>query len=85
MSGGRAERWVIGDLHRLLNRARKSNGGVIAVEELWYLRDQCVLLRYGPLASELPDHSCAQIDQLLRDVLCALQEHAGEQIEDGKP
>jgi hypothetical protein len=43
-----------------------------------------LLLRYGPLAGELPDHACAQIDQLHHDVLCALQEHAGEQIEDGQ-
>jgi hypothetical protein len=81
MSGGRAERWVIGDLHRLLNRARKSSGGFITPEELLYLRDQCVLLRCGPLAGELPDHSCAQIDQLLHDVTCALQECAGDRVE----
>jgi hypothetical protein len=79
MSGGRAERWVTGDVQRLCNRAAKSAGGYITVEELRYLRDQCVLLLHGPLP--LPDFSRAQVEQLHHDVLCALREGAGERRE----
>jgi hypothetical protein len=50
MSGGRAERWVIGDVRRLLNRAEASSGTVTSTSELVYLHGVCELL----LAEVLP-------------------------------
>jgi hypothetical protein len=81
MPGGRAQRWVIGDVQRLTNRAGASAGGRITREELLYLRDQCVLLLRGPLAGELSDFARDRVAQLHHDVRCALAEHAAERIE----
>jgi hypothetical protein len=50
MSGGRAERWVIGDVRRLLNRAAASSGTVTSTSELVYLHGFTKLL----LAEVLP-------------------------------
>jgi hypothetical protein len=80
MAGGRARRWVIGDVQRLLNRAGASAGGVITREELLYIRDWCILLLHGPLAGELTDFARDRVAQLHHDVRCALAERAAERI-----
>jgi hypothetical protein len=81
MPGGRAQRWLIGDTQRLCNRAAASSGGRITREELLYLRDQCCLILFGPLAGELSDFARARVVQLHHDVRAALQESAAERID----
>jgi hypothetical protein len=71
-TGARARWWTHKDAARLLSRAELSNGGRITVEELRYLRDQCVLLLHGPL--ELDDYDRGRVEQLRHAVLFALEE-----------
>jgi hypothetical protein len=74
MSGGRAERWVIGDVRRLLNRAEASSGTVTSTSELLYMRGQCQVL----LAELLPlaDYHRARLLALHHELERTLGERA---------
>jgi hypothetical protein len=81
MSGARAARWATGDVQRLCNRAAKSAGGYITVEELHYLRlgTELLLLELLPLAGGDRD----RLLQLHHDVLAALAERTVQSTNGG--
>lgn len=68
MPASRAGWWVHRDVRRVLGRARHSAGKYITVDELRYLRAQCLLLLTNPLAVEPEDAAD------LRDLLACLED-----------